>query len=41
MNNESRKQQTKQNLMRLGALIMAGIMVLTAIGATLYYIIAL
>ena len=38
---ESRKQQTKQNMMRLGALIMAGIMVLSAIGATLYYIIAL
>lgn len=41
MKSESRKQQTKQNMMRLGALIMAGIMVLSAIGATLYYIIAL
>lgn len=36
-----RKQQTKQNLMRLGALVMAALMVLSAIAGTVYYIVAL
>ena len=41
MNNERRKQQTKQNMMRLGALLMAALMLVGVVAGTVYYIVAL